>query len=53
MNLFVIQGVRQDKGPLSDVIWGALPFALIMLVFTIVLIFVPDLVTWLPSKMKG
>lgn len=53
MNLFVIQGVRQDKGPLSDVIWGALPFALIMLAFTVMLIFVPDLVTWLPSKMKG
>ena len=53
MNLFVIQGVRQDKGPLSDVIWGAMPFALIMLAFTVMLIFVPDLVTWLPSKMKG
>jgi C4-dicarboxylate transporter, DctM subunit len=53
MNLFVIQGVRQDKGPLSDVIWGSLPFALIMLAFTMVIIFVPELVTWLPAKMKG
>lgn len=53
MNLFVIQGVRQDKGPLSDVIWGALPFALIMLVFTVFLIFYPEVVTWLPTKMKG
>ncbi len=53
MNLFVIQGVRQDKGPLSDVIWGALPFALIMLAFTMVIIFVPELVTWLPDKMRG
>lgn len=53
MNLFVIQGVRPDKGPLSDVIWGALPFALIMLAFTVILIFVPELVTWLPAKMKG
>jgi len=53
MNLFVIQGVRRDKGPLSDVIWGALPFALIMLTFTVFLIFYPEVVTWLPTKMKG
>lgn len=52
MNLFVIQGVRADKGPLSDVIWGALPFALIMLGFTVVLIFVPELATWLPTNMR-
>ena len=52
MNLFVIQGVRRDKGPLSDVIWGSLPFAAIMLAFTIVLIFLPELVTWLPAKMR-
>ena len=53
MNLFVIQSVRNDKGPLSDVIWGALPFALIMLAFTVLLIFFPELVTWLPAKMRG
>jgi tripartite ATP-independent transporter DctM subunit len=53
MNLFVIQGVRQDKGPLSDVIWGSLPFALIMLAFTVFLIFYPEVVTWLPAKMRG
>lgn len=53
MNLFVIQSVRSDKGPLSDVIWGALPFAAIMLAFTVLLIFLPELVTWLPAKMRG
>ncbi len=53
MNLFVIQSVRGDKGPLSDVIWGALPFAAIMLAFTVLLIFLPELVTWLPAKMRG
>lgn len=50
MNLFVIQSVRQDRGPFPDVIWGAQPFALIMLLFAISLIFVPELVTWLPAK---
>jgi len=52
MNLFVIQGVRRDNGPLSDVIWGSLPFALIMMGITVLLIFLPELVTWLPAQMR-
>ena len=53
MNLYVVQGVRQDGGPFSDLIWGALPFALLMLAFTIVLIAVPELALWLPRTMIG
>jgi len=52
MNLFVIQGVRRDGGDLADTIWGALPFAFIMIAFTILLIFVPDIVLWLPRQMQ-
>lgn len=51
MNLFVVHGIRPDKGGIEDVIWGALPYALIMIVFTLVLMAFPDLATWLPSKM--
>jgi len=51
MNLFVIQGVRRDDGPLSDVIKGAWPYVIIMLLFTLLLMLFPDLVTWLPRKM--
>lgn len=51
MNLYVVQGIRNDGGPFLDVVRGALPFALIMIGFTLLLIAVPDLVTWLPRTM--
>jgi tripartite ATP-independent transporter DctM subunit len=51
MNLFVIQGVRRDGGPLSDVIKGAFPYVIIMTLFTLLLMAFPALVTWLPSQM--
>jgi tripartite ATP-independent transporter DctM subunit len=51
MNLFVVHGIRPDKGGIEDAIWGALPYALIMIAFTLLLMAVPQLVTWLPSRM--
>ncbi len=51
MNLFVIQSVRSDGGSLSDVIWGALPFVLIMMTFTLLLILWPEIVLSLPAQM--
>jgi tripartite ATP-independent transporter DctM subunit len=51
MNLFVVHGIRPDKGGINDAIIGALPYAAIMIAFTILLMFVPGLATWLPGKM--
>jgi C4-dicarboxylate transporter, DctM subunit len=51
MNLFVVHGIRPDKGGIQDAIWGALPYALIMILFTLLLIAVPQLATWLPAHM--
>ncbi|HET8747096.1 MAG TPA: TRAP transporter large permease [Ramlibacter sp.] len=51
MNLFVVHGIRPDKGGIEDAIWGALPYAVIMILFTILLMFAPQLVTWLPAHM--
>jgi len=51
MNLFVVHGIRPDKGGIEDAIWGALPYAVIMIAFTILLIYAPLLVTWLPQRM--
>ena len=51
MNLFVVHGIRPDKGGIRDAIVGALPYAGIMITFTILLMFVPGLATWLPGKM--
>ncbi|MFY0311872.1 TRAP transporter large permease [Leisingera sp. D0M16] len=53
MNLYVVQGVRKDGGPFRDVVQGAIPYALIMVLFTLLLIAVPDLVLWLPDSMMG
>ena len=53
MNLYVVQGVRKDGGPFRDVVYGAIPYALIMVLFTLLLIAVPDLVLWLPNSMMG
>jgi C4-dicarboxylate transporter, DctM subunit len=51
MNLFVVHGIRPDKGGIEDAIWGALPYAVIMILFTLLLMAVPQLVTWLPGHM--
>jgi C4-dicarboxylate transporter DctM subunit len=51
MNLFVVHGIRPDKGGIQDAIWGALPYALIMILFTLLLMAFPGLATWLPGKM--
>jgi C4-dicarboxylate transporter, DctM subunit len=51
MNLFVVHGIRPDKGGIEDAIWGALPYAAIMILFTLLLMVVPQLVTWLPAHM--
>jgi len=51
MNLFVVQGIRPDRGGLDEVIRGALPYALIMIAFTLLLIAFPQIVLWLPGKM--
>jgi len=51
MNLFVVQGIRPDKGGIGDVIHGSTPFVVIMLLFAFLLLAFPAIVTWLPGKM--
>lgn len=53
MNLFVVHGVRKDGGAYSDVIRGALPYAVLMVLFTIMLMIWPGLVLWLPDMLAG
>jgi C4-dicarboxylate transporter DctM subunit len=51
MNLFVVHGIRPDKGGIEDAIWGALPYAVLMILFTLLLLAFPQLALWLPAKM--
>jgi len=53
MNLYVVQGVRGDGGPFRDVVRGAIPYVVIMLLFTLLIIAFPQIVLWLPDGMYG
>jgi tripartite ATP-independent transporter DctM subunit len=51
MNLYVVQSIRRDGGTISDVISGVWPYVVMMLGFTVLLWFVPQIVLWLPQQM--
>jgi C4-dicarboxylate transporter, DctM subunit len=51
MNLYVVQSIRSDNGPISDVINGVWPYVVIMLGFTVFLWYVPEVGLWLPRNM--
>lgn len=53
MNLYAVQSIRRDGGPIGDVIRGVMPYVFIMNAFTILLWFAPQLATWLPRTMVG
>ncbi len=52
LNLYVVQGMR-DRGPVSDVIWGALPFVFAMLALVGLLMAFPGIALWLPTLVMG
>lgn len=51
MNLFVIKGISEDSS-IQDIFAGAAPFAAIMVFEILLLCFVPEIATWLPSVLK-
>lgn len=52
VNLFVIQGIAPRGTSLMTVARGAAPFIAVIWVLLLILIFVPEIVTWLPSRME-
>ena len=48
INLFVVQGVRR-RGPLHDVMIGAVPFVLTLIVMIVLLVLFPEIAMWLPN----
>ncbi|MGN1056178.1 MAG: TRAP transporter large permease [Comamonas sp.] len=52
MNLFVVHGIRPDRGSIRDAIWGAVPYVGVLLAFTLLLIAFPEIVTWLPELLR-
>ncbi len=52
LNLYVVQSLR-ERGPIADVIRGALPFVIGMVVLIGVLMAAPDVALWLPNRVMG
>ncbi|MCB4321957.1 TRAP transporter large permease [Alcaligenes sp. 13f] len=52
MNLFVVHSIR-GEGKFIDVIYGALPFCLILLLMLGILLVFPQLALWLPTQMSS
>jgi tripartite ATP-independent transporter DctM subunit len=52
LNIFVIRNVAPDI-PLSEVIWGTLPFVLLMALAVLLMCFVPQIATFLPDMIMG
>jgi TRAP-type C4-dicarboxylate transport system permease large subunit len=52
LNIFVIKNIAPDI-PLKDVIWGVLPFVVLMFVAVVLLCFIPGIATGLPNMIMG
>jgi tripartite ATP-independent transporter DctM subunit len=52
LNIFVIKNIAPDI-PLGEIIWGIVPFVIIMLVAVVILCFIPGIATWFPDAMMG
>ncbi len=52
LNLYIVKGIAPDV-PLSDVLWGVLPFVVIEVIVIVAVAAFPELALWLPNKMIG
>jgi TRAP-type C4-dicarboxylate transport system permease large subunit len=50
LNLYVVKGITPDI-PLSTILWGSLPFIILLFLGMVILCFFPQLATWLPGLM--
>ncbi len=52
LNIFVIKNVAPDI-PLRDVIWGIVPFVILMALAVVIICVLPGIATWLPDAIMG
>ena len=52
LNLFVINAIAPQI-PTSQVLWGSLPYVLVMFLGILILCFFPEIATWLPDYVMG
>ena len=46
--LYVLQGMRGQPGPITDVFRGVIPFMVVYVLAIVILMAVPELALWLP-----
>ncbi|QFI69233.1 TRAP transporter large permease [Sinorhizobium alkalisoli] len=52
LNLFVINAIAPQI-PTKEILWGSLPYVLVMFLAIIILCLFPGIATWLPNQMLG
>jgi C4-dicarboxylate transporter DctM subunit len=52
LNLFVIRAIAPQV-PTKAILWGALPYVLVMMLAIVILCVFPGIATWLPNHMMG
>lgn len=52
LNLFVINAIA-PKIPTREILWGALPYVIVMFIAILILCIFPGIATWLPNQMLG
>jgi TRAP-type C4-dicarboxylate transport system permease large subunit len=52
LNLFVINAIAPTI-PTKEILWGSLPYVLVMFLAIIILCIFPEIATWLPDRMMG
>jgi TRAP-type C4-dicarboxylate transport system permease large subunit len=50
--LYVLQGMRRDGGPITEIFSGVMPFMLVYILALLILMQFPDIALWLPRVMK-
>jgi C4-dicarboxylate transporter, DctM subunit len=50
--LYVLQGMRRDDGPITDIFAGVMPFLLVYILAILILIQFPAVALWLPGVLK-
>ncbi len=50
--LYVLQGMRKDDGPITDIFSGVMPFMAVYILAILILIQFPDVALWLPRALK-
>jgi TRAP-type C4-dicarboxylate transport system permease large subunit len=52
LNIFVIKNIAPDI-PLREVIWGVVPFVVLMVLAVVILCIFPEIATWFPELVLG